>query len=280
MPAATTQSTAAGSAGAHPQQQAVVLPLTARVSKLVLTAQFLWFLGHLATVTATVLYLFFARGSPSAAAKIYARAYYGTLLSYGIIMYKAHGIPQINTSYLQAVLRDENTQYFLLALIWAFTRPFGVSLIPYAVFSLFHSLNYFRSELLPTLLPASTSSITPKIQDMILRFVRNYQSRALRLVAYAEVFAILPWAVFGILWGATSFVTALFYVRFLAFRNVMSPLTKQAFGDLRAKTDAVAAHPVLPAAVKKVYATLRDAIVRWGDMEAQARAQNAPAPAR
>lgn len=34
----------------------------------------------------------------------YYRAYYGTILSYMIIIYKAHGVPQISRAYMQRIL--------------------------------------------------------------------------------------------------------------------------------------------------------------------------------
>jgi hypothetical protein len=48
--------------------------------------QFAWFVGHLVTVTQAILTIF------SSGSWNYYKAYYGTLLSYGIILWKAHKV--------------------------------------------------------------------------------------------------------------------------------------------------------------------------------------------
>lgn len=60
--------------------------LIARVKKLAMNMQFAWFVGHLVTVTQAVLTIF------SSGNWNYYKAYYGTLLSYGIILWKAHKV--------------------------------------------------------------------------------------------------------------------------------------------------------------------------------------------
>lgn len=154
---------------------------------------------------------------------------------------------------------------------------FPVTLIPYTVFSFFHSLNYIRSEILPTLLPPSTVSLTPRLQDYVLRFVREYQSKALRFVAYAEVWAILPLLTIGIFFGWSSLIAPIIYARFLLFRYHMSALTKAAVADLRTRLDSLAEHPSLPPTAKRLYEKAREMVIKWGDIEAQARATAAPA---
>ncbi|KAI9014880.1 hypothetical protein BC832DRAFT_173709 [Gaertneriomyces semiglobifer] len=247
-----------------------VAPLAQRAQKLVLSAQFVWFVGHLVTVISALLYIFTGRSS-ARAQWYYAKAYLGTLISYGIIMYKGHGMPQFNAAFLQRLLRDENTQYLMLALFWYFSKPLTVSLIPYTVFSFFHSLNYVRSEIVPIFLPAGTSSLGPKVQDAILRFSRANQTRALRFVANAEVWVIMPTATLGIFLGWSSFMAPFIYSRFLSFRYLMNPSTKQACAGMRVRMDALAGHPAVPPAVKKVYETVRDFIISKCDLETQQR---------
>lgn len=69
---------------------ATVEPLTERVKKLAMTLQFVWFLGHLTTTIQSLFCLFY--GSEWN----YRKAFYGTLVSYGIILYKAHGVSSVN----------------------------------------------------------------------------------------------------------------------------------------------------------------------------------------
>ena len=53
----------------------------------------------------------------------YYKAYYGCILSYVIILIKSHPQPTLSKEYVARVLQDENTQYFLLALVWLFGAP-------------------------------------------------------------------------------------------------------------------------------------------------------------
>ncbi|KAJ3143041.1 hypothetical protein HDU90_002915 [Geranomyces variabilis] len=262
-----------GPNGAGPSPAVTSTPTTKtlaqRLSTLVLSAQFLWFVGHVTTVIQALSYVVLARfgyGGP----KNYTKAFYGTLVSYGIIMYKAHGIPQFSGAYLQHLLQDENTWYLLLAINWALSKPLLVTLLPYVVFSLFHSLNYFRSEVAPVVLPPTQfPAITPRIQRSIVWFVQSFQTRALRTVAFIEVFAIMPVLVVGIFFGWSSFMAPLLYSRFLIFRYHTSGLTKQAFAELKARMDAAAAHPRVPPAVKKMYAVVQEKVADMGQMPGQ-----------
>ncbi|KND01524.1 uncharacterized protein SPPG_03323 [Spizellomyces punctatus DAOM BR117] len=269
MPPSTSASSGAGTSATP------VAPLGARLSKLVLSAQFVWFLGHLVTVIQATLYIL-SMWNSAKSARNYSKAYYGIILSYGIIMYKAHGIPQFNSVYFQRLMRDENSQYFLLALLWCTSKPLAVTLLPYFVFSLFHSVNYFRSEILPALLPPSTSTVTPRLQELILKFVKEYQSRALRVVAYAEVWVILPVLTIGILFGWSSLLSPIFYARFLMFRYFMSPMTKAAFADMRFRLDGLADNPSTHEGVRKVLKKAIEVVSRFGDENLRAAAGEEP----
>ncbi|KAJ1341499.1 hypothetical protein BSLG_003927 [Batrachochytrium salamandrivorans] len=190
--------------------------------------------------------LFFAFGLSSTGSKSYYKALYGTLLSYGIILYKSYGIPQFNTEYLNRLIRDENTQYFMLALIWTTSAPLSVALIPYATFSLLHILNYTRNEIFSNLVGTSNASINALSQS-IGKFVQANHAKAIYFVSNTE---------------------------FLSFRYVFSPVTKQVVSGLDATLDKyIGSNPSLPTIVRTVYGKARDMIASYGDMEGRARQQ-------
>ncbi|KAJ3278941.1 hypothetical protein HK104_001902 [Borealophlyctis nickersoniae] len=192
-------------------------------------------------------------------------------------------------AYLQRILMDENVQYLILALIWVTSLPLminpleevkfqpisvsAVALIPFLTFSVFHSLNYTRAEIIPTLVPPTSpyARYTARISPVILSFVQKYQSQCLLKVAYVEVWATLPYIVISIFMGNASFLTPLVYAQFLRFRYFSSPMTKAAFRDLRNRLDKVADGPKVPPAVKAVYVRVRDGVIAYGDVEAAAR---------
>ncbi|KAJ1341428.1 hypothetical protein BSLG_004006 [Batrachochytrium salamandrivorans] len=217
--------------------------------------------------------LFFAFGLSSTGSKSYYKALYGTLLSYGIILYKSYGIPQFNTEYLNRLIRDENTQYFMLALIWTTSAPLSVALIPYATFSLLHILNYTRNEIFSNLVGTSNASINALSQS-IGKFVQANHAKAIYFVSNTEVWLILPMTIVTIFTGHTSFFTPFVYAQFLSFRYVFSPVTKQVVSGLDATLDKyIGSNPSLPTIVRTVYGKARDMIASYGDMEGRARQQ-------
>lgn len=72
---------------------------------------------------------------------------------------------------------------------------FIVTLIPFFVFSIFHTLTYMKSALLPLLSIPITSQIESKIQY----FTDNYHTTAMNYVAYVEVIGILGRLILGII---------------------------------------------------------------------------------
>ncbi|KAJ3253327.1 hypothetical protein HDU77_004629 [Chytriomyces hyalinus] len=198
----------------------------------------LWFLGHATTVIQTLIFSIFS-GSRN-----YTKAIWAILLSYGIILFKAHGVPQLATitPYVQRIMVDENTQYLILGLIWWSSKPVWVVLLPYATFSVFHAANYIRTELLPTVIPPTSplyAISSTRAIPALAYFSQHYQALCLRAVSYLEVFFILPYLVVFVFFGRVSFMTPIVFVQFLRFRFQFSPMTREAFAELKRRADAV-----------------------------------------
>ena len=152
-------------------------------------------------------------------------------------------------------------------------------LVPYATFSLFHTLNYVRSEILPTVFPPSSSlhaSVTQRLSPLILAFSQNYQAKALRFISYFEVWVILPVLILSIFTGRVSFLTPFLFCHFLRFRFFFSPMTREAFGDLKLKTDSVFLSPNSPPWLRSFYLKAVEWIITYGDVEQ--RASRPPQP--
>lgn len=103
-------------------------------------------------------------------------AYAGALLSYAIVVSKSLGFPQLNRAYLQKAMMEDNAQYGFMAVYWFLSKPLysmyslaqshntyrsrtkysptTVSLLPFATFSFFHCLTFFRGTLLPKMFTA------------------------------------------------------------------------------------------------------------------------------
>ncbi|OAJ43496.1 hypothetical protein, variant [Batrachochytrium dendrobatidis JEL423] len=219
--------------------------------------------------------LFFAFGLFSTGHKGYYKALYGTLLSYGIILYKSYGIPQFNTEYLQRLVRDENTQYFMLALIWVTSAPLSVALVPYATFSTLHILNYTRNEILPNLIGTTTPTVN-SLSQAIGKFVQTNHAKAIYFVSNTEVWVIMPMTIVTIFTGHTSFFTPLVYGQFLSFRYSFSPVTKQVVAGMDQRLNMwIVGNDRVPMFLRNLYSKARSLVVQYGDMEGRARRQSA-----
>ena len=199
----------------------------------------------------------------------YYKAYYGTLVSYALILYKAHGIPKLNMQYAQKVFMDENSQYFIMAIIWVSGVPLRATLLPYALFSLFHALTYIRTEFIPKLFPGH--SVAKSIGDRLAPFVQTYQPKAIWAVARIELWLVLPFTFIGIFWGASLF-TPFLYCQFLSFRYLLSAQTKQAVKEMETKFDGWILNTGVPEWGKQTYKTIKNLVKQYGDLEARARA--------
>jgi len=245
-------------------------PFADKVKKLVTSLQFAWFVGHLITVVQTLSA--FLYGS----SWCYYNAYYGTLLSYGIILYKAHKQSfQLNTAFLGRLIMDENFQYFLISIVWLTGARITVTLIPFAMFSLFHCIGYLRTEVLSKIVPSSTQS--KWISAQLNTIMTNYQPASITVVSRAEVLVIFPMTIVSIFWGGASIFIPFLYFQFLQFRYISSTSTKQAVQDTEILLDKyLLQQPSVPEPIKTGYTKAKEMLKKYGDLEARARAKQAP----
>ncbi|KAJ9081507.1 Transmembrane nucleoporin, variant 2 [Entomophthora muscae] len=134
-------------------------PLSYRLSKLAVHAQFVWWLGHLAVVLSTPLYILSLMVDKQNASRFYYRVFRGSMLSYGIVVWKGHKPLDISYSSLLKMFNDETTAYLSLACSWFFASPCLVSIFPFFVFSIFHCINYVRTRLFPTISPCAAEEL-------------------------------------------------------------------------------------------------------------------------
>ncbi|RUS17178.1 hypothetical protein BC937DRAFT_90300, partial [Endogone sp. FLAS-F59071] len=87
----------------QPLQERVPQPLRERVLTLVKHPQFFWWLGHLTLLAHFILYLVTVITFRSYA-YYYHRAYLGALLSYGVVVYKSFGVPNLKVGYYSIVM--------------------------------------------------------------------------------------------------------------------------------------------------------------------------------
>ncbi|ORX44531.1 hypothetical protein BCR36DRAFT_334571 [Piromyces finnis] len=234
---------------------------TSKFSSL-MNLQYVWFMGHLTTVLCTVLYIFSALYRPFMS--FYKRAFMGVLLSYSIVLYKLYGAPKLNKMYWMRLTNDENLQYMILAFVWMTSPPFFVLLLPYAIFSLFHALEYIISVLLPLFVPNQTESQKALIIK-IRNFINTYQPITVQFIARLEVVGILPLLILMVLFRRASFVQPFIFVQFLRFRYISSPLVQREFTSLRLTLDSkLLGNEKVPAFAQNAYVKIRDFVIKIG----------------
>ncbi|KAI7900636.1 uncharacterized protein BX663DRAFT_517094 [Cokeromyces recurvatus] len=250
-----------------------------RILALVKTLQFVWFSGHVLTILGSFLYaltLILFRANRY----YYKMAYFGALLSYGVVIYKSHGKPRPNAEYARKLVMDENAQYLLLAFFWFFTNPIAVTLIPFVTFSVFHALGYVRTNIIPNIFPrpTTTDASAPatwqaKTQQTIKSWTDKYYTVAMRFVAQSEVTMIALRLVLGLL--RFNFLPFILYAQFLRFRYHLSTYTRQTFTELRIKFDKLllppSADPRIPAFVPNAYNVIKGLIIKFGYSIVQAQ---------
>ncbi|KAK4049780.1 Transmembrane nucleoporin [Microbotryomycetes sp. JL221] len=247
---------------------------------------YVWAFGHF-TVLAGTIYTIIGIITFSSRNKSYYVSYAGALVSWGIVVYKSLGIPQLNKAYIQRALLDENVQYLLLALYWFMQKPIYVTLIPFATFSLFHTLTFFRTTVLPKPPTAAAGSKTApqpttasaKLSKQIQTWVKANYEKAMLFVSFIEVVLVFGRILLGAITFQNSFLAPLFYAHFLRLRYYLSPPTRQAFGWVSAQIDHGINSPNCPTPVKKGVSTVRDLIIRYSQSVLQVGGQGQPGAA-
>jgi len=119
----------------------------------VIDPHYVWALGHIVMLFGSAYILFqtvLFRGTPKWTYKL---SYTGALISYFIVVLKSLGTPRLDTVWMQRAFADENVQYAVLALYWWISKPIALTIIPFAIFSLFHTLTFIRTNILPKFVP-------------------------------------------------------------------------------------------------------------------------------
>ncbi|SCV99721.1 LAFE_0B01046g1_1 [Lachancea fermentati] len=173
-------------------QSRPVAPLSTILRAKIRQPQFYWFLGHLLTL------YHFVRYSVSFSARSighhYSRALLFITITYGIVLYQFYKSGQLTIANARQQLRTlDNLQYFTVALVLYVCANAHVvkgALTAPAIFSLFHSLNYFKDNLLP-FLPFSPVLKTAAA-DRVTFFITQYNEKFLMVAQNIEIVTAFP----------------------------------------------------------------------------------------
>lgn len=285
-------------------------PLPQRLLTLAQTLQFGWFASHLTLLLTTLRYTisFVKFNTSTRTAQVsYRLAFLSAAITYGIVVYKAYRarIKQAGANrlalqqHLLDMTGDENVQYLVMALIWLFTRPIYLALLPFTIYSTFHFLTYLRTALIPTLIPPPTTpnypaggsstgttqpgqkpkATTPNVlSNAISKFVKSHYDTSMAIVANLEI-ALFFRLLFGGLVFMNSFILVIIYAAFLRIRFGQSPFVRQALATTESKIDGLVADQRVPPAARGVWANVKDGIRKIGEVTQFDLGQLAGSPA-
>lgn len=206
------------------------------------------------------------------------------MVSYGIVVYKSAGPPQLARSYLQRLAMDENVQYLLLSLLWFLTTPVTCTLIPFVVFSLFHVLTFVRSTAIPLAFPAPSGAGAQgvpagakRVSSLIQGWVKANYDPAMRVVAYAEI-VIFSRLLLGVVARRNSIAATITYLHFLRLRFHLSAFSRLAILHVSDFVDQRTQDPRCPQPIRQGFLSLRGLVAKYGNMGAvQVQGPNPPA---
>ncbi len=235
--------------------------------------QFVWFLGHtLLLACATRYFLAFITLSASSHVLSYRLAFLGSLITYGVVIFKTYSNSQsrgkLDAAFAARVWTDENVQYFLLSVYWFyFCKPLTIALVPYTIFSAFHFLTYLRTNILPTfdptaLTPGATSPAA-KLSHMTQNWVKANYDGAMQLVSRIEFIGVGGRVLVGVITLRTSFTTLLVFGSFLRYRYFTSAYTRTQFIHFTLRVDHLVADSRVPPMIRHGWNTVKGLTSRY-----------------
>ncbi|KAF9947207.1 hypothetical protein BGZ65_009015 [Modicella reniformis] len=263
--------------------------LSDRLWVLVKGPQFVWWLGHVTMLVCAALYfLYWITFNYGAGAHWFSRAFLGAIVSYGVVIYKSFPNIQFTPEFFRKILADENVQYFLMAIFWWRSTAMLAPLLPFTVFAFFNSLNYTRTNILPTFFPpppAGTTDETYNDVSLISRklhvWTESNHAAAMTFVAYVEVIGVMGSLIIGAITFQSSILSPIVYGNFLRYRYFFSAETRTAFALIRSSLDNFflppSGNPSIPPVVVRGYTMARDAVIRFGQAPVH-QAAAAPRP--
>lgn len=238
-----------------------------RLQGLLQHQQFFWWVGHVIIVLSTLIhaiYWFRFNYNLKGAIFWYRLAFLGAVGSYGVVVHKMFfrgGIRQAQQQegLFYRLYLDENAEYFALALMWFFTPPVFVALIPYFIYSIFHVITYSSEYVLP----AFTAKPARPQEDRLAQLARKYQDAGSQTVAKVEVYGILIRLIIGvIIFNRLAFIQLPVFAVFLRYKYFNTAYTRSSLRELSLNIDR-AVNP-LPPAVRDVWIKVRDTIAYYG----------------
>jgi len=154
---------------------------------------------------------------------------------------------ELSRSYLSQLIQEDSAHYLLFSIIFLYSSPITLVLLPIALFALLHLCSNTLT------LMERIERRTHPIANKIALFVEKYQKSILQTVALSEII-LMPVSVLAVFAGLTSLVTPFIYYRFLSFRYASrrNPYTRQTFRQTRVTVEQLTSLPACPSVVRNL----------------------------
>lgn len=173
--------------------------------------------------------------------------YIAVLESFGIILYQSYSKFDV-----AKLLHDDNFQYFVVLLLLLVTPVmYSLSILPFLIFSVFHSLNYFKSVLLPLVSESLSGQklLLTKVGNSIEWFTKSYNEKLIEVSSMIEVFNLLIISLKSIIFWRNWYLLVV-YTFFIKLRYMNSVHIRKIFSRLEVQIDGLVSHPSVPVQIK------------------------------
>jgi len=165
-------------------------------------------------------------------------------------------------NFVQQILAEDSAHYLIFSLIFLYSSPITIVLLPVFLFATLHGASYSLT-LLDTLGQNSWWGAR-----LLISFVELQSRNMLRMIAFNEIF-LMPMLVLFIFSGQVSLLTPLVYMRFLSLRysSRRNPYCRTMFHELRLSLEHVAASTSCPAILRTAIFKVIELVTRIGGQQ-------------
>ncbi|CUM67807.1 uncharacterized protein PRCAT00005513001 [Priceomyces carsonii] len=226
-----------------------------KLATAVRSLQFAWFVGHVVTLLSIFFYLLTYVKLGKYPRFWYQLALIGIVESFGILIYQ---LSKKTTSF-GTLIRDDNVQYFFLGVGLLVTRPYVLlTLLPFALFSVFHVLAYTKAYLLPVA-RLDEHPISTKVGD----FISKNNVKSVQLAAVLENFTLVWLFLRIVTFRKRSLLPFILYALFVKVRFEKSSFTRNHIKSIEVFIDNTVNKSDVPA-IKQTWITAKGVFRRIG----------------
>jgi len=152
-----------------------------------------------------------------------------------------------------------------MSIVWLFAPQYPLAVLPYCIYSVFHTLVYTRQNLIPTVQPPQPAAAGEKppahpVAEIIGNFVKRYYEASMSVVSSLELLLWLRLMLSALSFSRSALILFGLYTAFLRTRFAQSAHVQNSFAQLEAHVDSLAANQHAPPAVRQVWEGIKGGV--------------------